>query len=80
MGSSKSTEHDVNNSYRHDSVGKEEDAMDDHADHESRAAPVEPVFGAFRRAANSMSHLKKGERFDNRGGAVLSCDPTNLGR
>lgn len=59
MGSSKSTEHDVNNNYRHDSVGKEEDAMDDHANHESRAAPVEPVFGTFRRAANSMSHLKK---------------------
>ena len=58
MGLSKSTEHGTNSSYRHDDMGKEEDAMDDHADHKSRAAPVEPVFGTFRCAANSMSHLK----------------------
>ena len=58
MGSRIPTEYDSDSSYRHDRVGEEEDAMDDHADHESRAAPVEPVFGTFRRAANSMSHLK----------------------
>lgn len=59
MGSRIPTEYDIPNRYRHNRVGEEEDAMDDHADHESRAAPVEPVFGTFRCAANSMPHLKK---------------------
>ena len=58
VGSSKPLGKNRPSDYGNDDVGKEEDGMNDHADHESRATPVEPVVGAFRCATDSMSHLK----------------------
>ena len=80
MGSSRPTEHDTNSRYRNDNMRKEEDGMDDHADHESRATPVEPVLGAFRCATDSMSHLKMESDLTTMVGQFWDCYPINQGK